>query len=144
VIIPRDNQELAPRERVIAPAGDIYAGAAPRRPRVAVRAIALALAALVVVGAGAALGLARFGGSYAKAGFTADSAAVPIDESGATPAERLARLEKRLAALAPTREIYIVVDTHRNRLRVYRGHELLREAVCSTGSGIRLRDPRNG
>jgi L,D-transpeptidase YbiS len=144
VIIPRDNQELAPRDRVVAPAGDLYTGAAPRRLPVAVRAIALAVAALVVIGAGAALGLARFGGSYAKTGFTADSAALPLEEGGATPAERLARLQKRLTALAPTREVYIVVDTHRNRLRVYRGHELLREAVCSTGSGIRLRDPRNG
>ena len=38
----------------------------------------------------------------------------------------------------------MVVDTHRNRLRVHKGSDLLREAVCSTGSGVRLRDPRNG
>ena len=38
----------------------------------------------------------------------------------------------------------MVVDTYRNRLRVYRDGELLREALCSTGSGVVLRDPRDG
>lgn len=40
--------------------------------------------------------------------------------------------------------VYVVVDTHANRLRVYKDGELLREAICSTGSGTILRDPRNG
>lgn len=52
-------------------------------------------------------------------------------------------LVSRLAALAP-RSVYLVVDTYRNRLRVYRGGELLRDAVCSTGSGAVLRDPETG
>jgi L,D-transpeptidase YbiS len=38
----------------------------------------------------------------------------------------------------------VAVDSYANRLRIFRGRELLREAVCSTGSGVRLRDPRNG
>lgn len=40
--------------------------------------------------------------------------------------------------------VYVVVDTHANILRVYKDGQLLRQAVCSTGSGTVLRDPRNG
>lgn len=40
--------------------------------------------------------------------------------------------------------VYVVVDTHANKLRVYKDGELLREAICSTGSGTVLTDPRNG
>lgn len=50
---------------------------------------------------------------------------------------------RRLRALAP-RGIYLVVDSYHNRLRVYDGGRLLREAVCSTGSGSVLQDPRSG
>lgn len=52
-------------------------------------------------------------------------------------------LAARLAALGP-RGAYVVADTHRNRLRVYKNGELLRDAVCSTGSGVLLRDPETG
>ena len=37
-----------------------------------------------------------------------------------------------------------MVDSYRNRLHLYRDSELLRSAVCSTGTGIVLKDPRNG
>jgi len=47
---------------------------------------------------------------------------------------------QRLAALRP-RGRYIVIDTHRNRLLVFDGDALLREAVCSTGSGTVLLHP---
>jgi L,D-transpeptidase YbiS len=46
----------------------------------------------------------------------------------------------RLAALRP-RGRYVVIDTSRNRLLVYDGETLLREAVCSTGSGTVLVHP---
>lgn len=49
----------------------------------------------------------------------------------------------RLTALAP-QGVYLVVDSYRNQLRLYRRGELLREAVCSTGSGTVLRDPASG
>jgi len=38
----------------------------------------------------------------------------------------------------------LVVDSFQNRLHVYRNGELLRSAICSTGTGIVLRDPRTG
>lgn len=53
----------------------------------------------------------------------------------------VADLESKLADLRP-REPYIVIDTYNNRLRVIREGELLRDAVCSTGSGVVLLDPR--
>ena len=59
------------------------------------------------------------------------------------PLARLEKVEDRLEALGP-KGVYVVVDTHNNKLRVYKNGKLLREAVCSTGSGIKLRDPRDG
>jgi L,D-transpeptidase YbiS len=55
------------------------------------------------------------------------------------PARREARLRRQLERLAPT-GYYAVVDSYRNRLRVYRGSELVRDAICSTGSGLVLKD----
>jgi len=62
----------------------------------------------------------------------------PAVENGDRAVER--GLEARIAALRP-RGIYIVIDSYGNRLRVYRDDVLLREAVCSTGSGTVLIDP---
>jgi len=50
------------------------------------------------------------------------------------------RAAHRMAALRP-RGRYVVIDTSRNRLQVYDGDTLLREAVCSTGSGTVLVHP---
>ncbi len=75
---------------------------------------------------------AAAGGWYRSVPVRAATAAAPPGEAA-----------PRLAALAP-RGVHVVVDSYRNRLRVYRGPELLREAVCSTGSGAILRDPESG
>lgn len=56
---------------------------------------------------------------------------------------RAARAEHILASVRP-HSLFLVVDTYRNRLRVYRNNELLRSALCSTGTGVELKDPRNG
>jgi len=102
-----------------------------------------ALAGAAVATAGAAVGLARFGGAYDQRPFA--TRAVPSSEalSVAEAESRAERAEKRIRALVSDRETYVVVDSYENRLRVYRGGEMLREAVCSTGSGVRLLDPRN-
>lgn len=50
-----------------------------------------------------------------------------------------ARLDRRLRRAEP-RGTYIVIDRTHNRLQLRRGDELLREAVCSAGSGMVLRD----
>ncbi len=97
----------------------------------------LAGAAAVLLGVSIAAGvsLARRGEAYV--GVAAVSRAPGADR------ETAGRAAAELAALAP-RGIHVVVDTFAGRLRVYDGESLLREAVCSTGSGFALRDPRNG
>jgi L,D-transpeptidase YbiS len=50
------------------------------------------------------------------------------------------RANQRLAALRPSGRC-VVIDSHRNLLRVFDGDRLLREAVCSAGSGTVLVHP---
>jgi L,D-transpeptidase YbiS len=50
------------------------------------------------------------------------------------------RLEQSIRGQAP-KGVYIVVDTLGNRLLLKRGQKVLREAVCSTGTGGVLTDP---
>lgn len=143
MLIPRDEQELAPR-----PTGSVPPAPhpAPRRRLPDWAQIALyALVGAGVAGGAIAIGLATFGGAYVKSALELQApAASELASADQDLAAKLEKLEKRLASYAPKRETYVVVDTHRNRLQVHRGPELLREAVCSTGSGVRLRDPRNG
>jgi L,D-transpeptidase YbiS len=54
-----------------------------------------------------------------------------------------ARLEKSIRAQAPP-GIHLVVDTLSNRLYLRKGTTVLREAVCSTGTGGVLTDPASG
>jgi len=108
------------------------------------RLVGLAVAAIAIVTAGAAAGLARYGGSYGSSEFATRLALPAPDELPKDPAARAERLEQKLDRSIGGREVYVTVDTHRNVLRIWRGEELLREAICSTGSGVRLLDPRNG
>jgi L,D-transpeptidase YbiS len=101
--------------------------------------VAAALTALVLLAGTAACRIASLGGWYVLS-----SPRFPEVDAGPAAAAAAAaaarRLEERLAASRP-RGIHLVVDTYSNRLRVYRGSELLRDTVCSTGSGVVLRDP---
>jgi hypothetical protein len=70
-----------------------------------------------------------------------------VPSRAAVSEDRLAQRERAtLAALDRLRPrgVYLVVDSHRNRLFLFRGDEKLREAVCSTGTGNVVRDPRTG
>lgn len=149
MIVPPESQSVAPRARplppfeggaAVAPAAPVAAREVPRWLRLTL----LAMLAFALVGAGAAIGLARYGGAYARSAFR-PVLALPAEALDAVEAEKKAeRAEKRLAALAPGRETWVVVDTYANRLRIFKDGELVRDALCSTGSGVRLRDPRNG
>ncbi|MCS7182885.1 MAG: L,D-transpeptidase [Thermoanaerobaculum sp.] len=55
---------------------------------------------------------------------------------------RAARAQAQLERVKP-QGLYLVVDTYRNRLRVVEDGRVVREALCSTGTGIVLIDPRN-
>jgi L,D-transpeptidase YbiS len=69
---------------------------------------------------------------------------IPTDARGVQQATarlrgRQRELTARLAALAP-RGVYIVIDQTQNRLYLKRDEETLLQAVCSTGSGMVLRE----
>ncbi len=72
-------------------------------------------------------------------------AAAPASPSDGGPKEqaRQEKLARKMASLAPT-GIYVLVDTYKNRIHVFKNGEPLREAVCSTGSGTILKDPEKG
>jgi L,D-transpeptidase YbiS len=55
----------------------------------------------------------------------------------------LRRMERSIARQAP-QGAWVAVDVVGNRLYLRRGRELLREAVCSTGTGGLLEDPASG
>lgn len=55
----------------------------------------------------------------------------------------VAALEQALRELAP-RGVFLVVDQTNNRLYLKDGDRVLREAVCSAGSGMVLRDTEKG
>ncbi|MCU0223262.1 MAG: L,D-transpeptidase [Acidobacteria bacterium] len=107
-----------------------------------VRTLLWGLAGFLGVLAGAA-GIAlivAFVGGYAYA--PAASAALP--ELPPPPAPKaLSKLEKQFAALQP-KGTYIVVDVVEQKVFLRRGDQVLREAVCSAGTGAILRDPKSG
>ncbi len=99
--------------------------------------IACILIGLLLAGASSAFYVASHGGWYESMPLAA--AAV----SGAEPPLSEKELRSRFKTLSP-RGVYVVVDSYHNRLKVFRDGELMRDAVCSTGSGTILRDPETG
>lgn len=86
--------------------------------------------------------------SVAMADWSADSPDIDISSLSQPASEkqlaqlrsRNKRLRKELDRLYP-KDIYIVIDTAQNRLYLKQNDEVLRKAVCSTGSGRELEDP---
>ncbi len=126
----------------------------PRRPRSLAEGVArsfvLLMATLLVVSFGLlCLQWAR-GRELAEA--TPAQVEVPADPDGLQLA--LATLEKdvrkleaankklrtRLGSLRP-RGTYLVIDAGANRVQLMRDDAVIREGICSTGSGVRLLDP---
>ncbi|KAB2961777.1 MAG: L,D-transpeptidase [Thermoanaerobaculia bacterium] len=142
MIVPPDSQAVVPRAGPSLPFEGV--AMAPRRLPAALRALLFALAGAAVVSVAGAIGLATFGGSYERDPFAARAIAVDPELEAEEALRRAERAEQRLAAQAPGREVYVVVDSYANRLRIFKNGELVRDALCSTGSGVRLRDPRNG
>jgi hypothetical protein len=98
--------------------------------------------ALVLSGGSAAM-LARLGRPFLATPFLASTAATFVDGETADLRRRASRASETLARLQP-QGTYIVVDSYENRLFLFKKGQVLREAVCSTGTGVVLRDPRNG
>jgi len=81
--------------------------------------------------------------AVAVAAFGHPERAYPVPAGSALPenaAAQAARLDRRLERFAPT-GVWVTIDTYRNRITVLRGDKVLREAACSTGSGVLLKDP---
>lgn len=93
------------------------------------------------LGLGAAVSLALLvsahGGYYRSAKLVA-----PTAESAPVP-EQIEALERRLRRAEP-KGTYLAVDIFRNRLRVLKGGQVLRDAPCSSGNRGVLRDLTTG
>lgn len=102
----------------------------------------LPLVVLLLLTAAAAFGLARLGKPLT---FMPLEAVVETELAKLSPKKLEARAkaaQTRLRRLQPNGK-YIVVDTYLNRLRLMENNTVIREALCSTGTGIVLIDPRN-
>lgn len=97
---------------------------------------------LVVLTVGGTLVLARFGNPLTLMPLVT----VPHPQLAQVPPNvwksRAAKASTTLERVRP-QGLYIVVDTYRNRLRLVEDGKVVREALCSTGTGIVLIDPRN-
>jgi L,D-transpeptidase YbiS len=115
------------------------------------RRLAILLLATALALTGGLLAL-RLGESRARTAAITEAVAVPGDPRGidamlATLDREVKalqtqnrRLEDKLARLKP-KGIYIVIDTGADHLYVMQDDKVLRDAICSTGSGVRLADP---
>ena len=100
----------------------------------------MALVGLLVAGTVAVLTLLRAGRPLLATPFSLN--VMVVGDQTTAPA-RLERASKELERLRP-KGVRIVIDTYQNRLRLIDGDTVLRSGVCSTGTGIVLKDPRNG
>jgi hypothetical protein len=133
-----------PAASVAAPSTSVPSGPPPalrrrpgsRRARALLRALAGFLG--VLAGAAGIVLILSYMGGYAYA--PASTAALP-NLPAAPPDKALTKLEKQFAALQPKGN-FIVGDVVEQKVWLRRGDQVLREAVCSAGTGAILRDPK--
>jgi L,D-transpeptidase YbiS len=135
----QEPRSARPYQSYVSP--QVYVAPAPAWSRW-LRRLLVGLVGVAALAAAASLLLALVGGAYRVSAFPAAPTA-DLGRDAAQPQRLADRALSRIAAAQP-RGTWVVVDTYRNRLRVYRDGGLLREALCSTGSGVVLRDPRDG
>ncbi|MDD5563493.1 MAG: L,D-transpeptidase [Thermoanaerobaculaceae bacterium] len=116
--------------------------AAPRRSRWPL-ALALFVVALLLVTGGATAVLARLGRPFIASPFNA-TPSVGVDSDNPAGLGKLAGQAAREIAKVQPKGTYIVVDTYRNQLHLIDNGAVIRTAICSTGTGRVLKDPRNG
>lgn len=101
------------------------------------------LVIVVLLCCGGAAVLARLGRPYVATPFASSAPPGVAETNPLGLVKRAAAAEREIDKVVP-KGVYLVVDTYRNRLRLLDKGKAIREAVCSTGTGIVLRDPRNG
>jgi len=99
-----------------------------------------AVATLILVSALSVAADPSRGASFSRERVASLPSASPDAADLAGLRAKQAALRQKLVQQAPA-DVYIVVDTARNRLYVKRGDEVLLDAVASTGSGTILDDP---
>jgi len=136
--ITRSNAPAASTRLRMHPAGD-------RR-----RGYALVITALILTSAGT-VGLAAYGTGYGYRAIGTETAAgvdIPEDPKALKQMQNKLRSQQRqlVAALArkAPRGYYIVIDQTQNRLYLMQDEKVLREAVCSAGSGLILQEQEGG
>jgi L,D-transpeptidase YbiS len=107
------------------------------------RVVGLLVVAVGLVCFGSAAVLARLGRPFVATPFDATASAGATGANPANLRKHAVQAEKELEKVYP-KGVYIVVDAYRNRLHLVKNGQIIRSAVCSTGTGILLKDPRNG
>ncbi|MGV8041402.1 MAG: L,D-transpeptidase [Thermoanaerobaculaceae bacterium] len=123
--------------------GRVVLGVEVEQPRRSWLWLVLLGLAVVLLLSGGCLGLLRTGRPLMATRFELTPVLPGSLGSGIGVEKRAVRAEAELRRLAP-RGAYIVIDTYRNRLHLLEDGKVLRSAICSTGTGRVLRDPRNG
>jgi L,D-transpeptidase YbiS len=123
--------------------GDLTPLEQPQQRRRWLPAAGLLFAAAVVLCCGSAAVLARLGRPFVATPFNATPSTAATDTDAALLRRHAVLAEKEIEKVQP-KGMYIVVDTFRNRLHLVEKGKVIRTAVCSTGTGIVLKDPRNG
>ncbi|HYO15433.1 MAG TPA: L,D-transpeptidase [Thermoanaerobaculia bacterium] len=113
-------------------------GAFSARRRLPLRALLLVLGGTLAVAL-----LLGWAGGYSYRDLRETAPPGPLSIPSRKERREIGRLERRIAAQAPA-GVHIVVDTLGNRLALKKGDRVLREAVCSTGTGGVLEDPATG
>jgi L,D-transpeptidase YbiS len=110
-----------------------------------------AFALFSILAAGAAVAAVGTGYSYRDGSGTPPPAVaveIPNDPKGLKQLEaRLLQRKRQLASQLERkspRGVYIVIDQTQNQLFLRKDDELMREAVCSAGSGMVLKNPKGG
>ena len=134
----RPTRAAAPTQRATAQSGRRHRGV-------------VATSVLLVVMAAA--GIAAYGTGYAfKAVAAANPEASPIEIPSDPKAlkqlqARLDRSQRQLQAVLERKRphgVYIVIDQTQNRLYLMKDEQVLREAICSAGSGMILKEGEGG
>lgn len=118
-----------------------FAQALPRRPdrrRAAGVATVAAFCFLSLGVLGTGLTWAPLGAGHGPAARPAPEGGVQGEPTAGQLRREIRDLESALRAKAPHR-VYVVVDSPNKRLYLRRGDKVLLEAICSTGSGLALK-----
>jgi L,D-transpeptidase ErfK/SrfK len=105
-------------------------------------AVVLVLVVIALTSFGVTIVLARLGRPFVATPFIASTTGASAGLDQAQLRRRMTRAQKELERVQP-RGLYIVIDTYENRISLVKDGEVVRAAVCSTGTGALLKDPRN-